>query len=73
MITSTAVIGTRISTCLACEKTKDMSDNLLYVFVDAFGKKDDSATKLMCTECSCPIWVKARVPVNSCPLNKWSE
>ena len=50
-----------------------MSSNPLYTFVDALGNLIPDATKTMCSECSCPIWVKVRVPINSCPLNKWVE
>lgn len=73
MITSDDIIKTRMETCAGCDKTKDMSDNSLYFFVDMLGKLIPDASKLMCTECSCPIWVKVRVPANTCPLNKWEE
>ena len=73
MITSNNLIESRMAVCSACDKTKDMSENPLYFFVDAIGKLIPDATKKMCTECSCPIWVKVRVPTNTCPLNKWGE
>jgi hypothetical protein len=73
MITSTEIIEARMATCAACDKTKDMSENPLYFFVDAAGSLIPDAPKTMCTECSCPIWVKVRVPSNTCPLGKWVE
>jgi DNA-directed RNA polymerase subunit RPC12/RpoP len=73
MISSPEIIDARMAVCSSCDKTKDMSEDPLYFFVNAAGKLIDDAPKIMCTECSCPIWVKVRVPVNTCPLNKWSE
>lgn len=73
MISSDEVIKSRTNICGACDKTKDMSENPLYYFVDALGNLIKDAPKTMCTECSCPIWVKVRVPTNTCPLNKWPE
>jgi hypothetical protein len=73
MITSPEIIETRMETCAGCDKTQDMSENPLYFFVDAIGNLIPNAPKTMCTECSCPIWVKVRVPQNTCPLNKWTE
>jgi hypothetical protein len=67
------VIDQRLSMCVACDKQKDMSEDPLYFFVDALGKLIPDAPKTMCTECSCPIWVKVRFVSNSCPLNKWKE
>ena len=68
-----AVIDARLAVCSACDKTKDMSENPLYFFVDALGKLVPDAPKTMCTECACPIWVKVRFNTNSCPLQKWAE
>jgi hypothetical protein len=72
MITPSNIIATRMETCAACDKTKDMSEDPLYFFVDMLGKLVADAPKTMCTECSCPIWVKVRVPSNTCPLDKWT-
>jgi len=71
MITQSDVIADRMKICNGCDKTKDMSEDPLYFFVDAVGSLITDASKDMCTECSCPIWVKVRVPANTCPLNKW--
>lgn len=73
MITSPEIIETRMTACAACDKSTDMSANPLYFFVNALGETIQDATKTMCSECSCPIWVKVRVPSNSCPLNKWKD
>lgn len=72
-IASDEAITTRTSICAGCDKTKDMSSDPLYVFFDMAGNLIPDAPKTMCTECSCPIWVKVRVPANTCPLDKWPE
>jgi hypothetical protein len=63
----------RLAICNGCDKTKDMSEDPLYFFVDALGSLIPNAPKTLCTECACPIWVKVRIPGNTCPLNKWPE
>lgn len=73
IITESKIIESRMTTCNSCDKLQDASDNPLYFFVDALGNLIPDAPKTMCAECSCPIWVKVRVPINSCPLKKWSE
>lgn len=73
IIPSKPIIDARLAVCNACDKTKDMSENPLYFFVDAIGKLVPDAPKTMCTECDCPIWVKVRFNTNSCPLQKWAE
>ena len=73
MISPPEIIEQRMNTCNGCDKAKDMSNDPLYSFVDFFGKLIPDANKSMCVECSCPIWVKVRVPSNTCPLNKWEE
>jgi hypothetical protein len=72
MIAPTQLIDARMAICTSCDKTKDMSEDPLYFFVDALGRLIADAPKTMCTECSCPIWVKVRVPANTCPLGKWT-
>jgi len=73
MIAPTEVIDERMATCTGCNKSTDMSSNPLYFFVDAVGSLIPDAPKTMCAECSCPIWVKVRVPANTCPLDKWAK
>lgn len=73
MITPDDIIKARMDTCAGCDKTKDMSEDPLYFFVDMLGNLIPDAPKTMCTECSCPIWAKVRVPANTCPLNKWEK
>lgn len=73
MITPKEIINTRMATCAECDRSKDMSENPLYFFVDMLSNIIADAPKTMCAECSCPIWVKVRVAENSCPLNKWAE
>ena len=73
MIADPDIQAERMAVCNGCDKTKDMSEDPLYFFVDALGNLIPDATKDMCTECSCPIWVKVRVPVKSCPLDKWER
>jgi len=73
VISPPEVIESRIKICKECDKTKDMSDSPLYFFVNALGETISDAPKLMCVECSCPIWTKVRWPKNTCPLNKWPE
>jgi hypothetical protein len=73
MITPKEIIDARMATCAGCDKTKDMSEDPLYFFIDMLGKLIPDAPKTMCTECSCPIWAKVRVPAKTCPLDKWAE
>jgi hypothetical protein len=73
MITDPKTIEERMSICNGCDKSKDMSSDPLYSFVDFFGKLIPDANKTMCEECLCPIWVKVRVPAKSCPLDKWKK
>ena len=73
MITAPEIIEARMAVCADCDKSTDMSENPLYFFVDAVGSLIPDAPKTMCAECSCPIWVKVRVPANTCPLGKWVE
>lgn len=72
MITPPDTIQERMAVCGACDKTQDMGEDPLYFFVDMVGRLIPDAPKTMCTECSCPIWVKVRVPANTCPLSKWA-
>ena len=67
------VIKARAEICARCDKTKDMSEDPLYFFVDALGNLIPDAPKTLCTECACPVWVKVRFVTNSCPLNKWEK
>lgn len=71
MIANPELVSARLEVCMSCDRTKDMSENPLYFFVDMLGRVIEDAPKLMCGECSCPIYVKVRVPWGDCPLNKW--
>jgi hypothetical protein len=73
IISKPEIIEARMSVCNSCDKSVDNSQDPLYFFTDALGNLIPNAPKTMCLECSCPIWVKVRVPANTCPLDKWTE
>jgi len=73
IITEPHIIESRMATCNGCDQLRDASDNPLYFFVDALGNLIPDAPKTMCAACGCSTWVKVRIPVNGCPLNKWAE
>ncbi len=73
IIPDKAVVDARMAHCVSCDKQVDKSSDPLYFFVDALGKLVADAPKTMCSECSCPIWVKVRFVTSSCPLGKWER
>lgn len=73
IVTPVSIQEERFNTCNGCDKSKDMSSDPLYFFVDLVGNLIPDANKTMCSECSCPIWVKVKIVANTCPLDKWKE
>lgn len=73
IMTESTIRDERMSVCLGCDKTKDMKGDPMYFFVDLLGNILPNASTLQCTECGCALYVKVRVPANTCPLNKWKE